>query len=369
MKGPASGDRVSEYILDSVVGVGSFGQVWKARHHIWDSQVVAIKVPSDPQYVRNLQREGSAIHGLQHPNVVRAIGLDPYADIPYLVMEFVDGCSLRELIDSNTNGLPIRAAQNISVGILQALETAHSNNVIHRDIKPANILIHGADAKPPEMITIEDVKVGDFGLGKVGEVTTQSIMQSGSLMSEEGKSIAGTLAYMSPEQRDGADIDARSDLYSVGIVLFEMITGERPSGGDMPSHIRDGLPSWVDKVYSRLYTRRDRRLASAADALAEIAKSSVPPRIAAQYGRVGPRPTAYPDPPAATSVPPIPKPVDRPERCPKCQAAIADDNNFCVMCGEQVVKNPRRCSNCQGYPAPDDRFCIFCGTPLPEEAR
>ena len=367
MKGPAAGDRVSEYILDCIVGVGSFGQVWKARHHIWESQIVAIKVPSDPQYVRNLQREGSAIHGLHHPNVVRAIGLDPYADIPYLVMEFVDGCSLRELIDSNTNGLPIRAAQNISVGILQALETAHSNNVIHRDIKPANILIHGTDAKPPEMITIEDVKVGDFGLGKVGEVTTQSIMQSGSLMSEEGKSIAGTLAYMSPEQRDGADIDARSDLYSVGIVLFEMITGERPSGGDMPSHIRDGLPSWVDKVYSRLYTRRDRRLASAADALAEIAKSSVPPRIAAQYGRVGPRPTAYPDPPTATSVPPIP--VDRPERCPKCQAAVADDNNFCVMCGEQVVKNPRRCSNCQGFPAPDDRFCIFCGTPLPEEAR
>lgn len=361
MTGPSAGDRVSEYILDEIVGVGSFGQVWKAHHHIWNSQFVAIKVPSDSQFVRNLQKEGTAIHGLQHPNIVRAIGLDPYAEIPYLVMEFVDGCSLRELIDANVNGLPIRAAQNITIGMLQALEKAHNNGVIHRDIKPANIMISGGKTKPPEMITVDDVKVGDFGLGKAGEVTTHSIMQSGSLVSEEGRSIAGTLAYMSPEQRDGADLDGRSDLYSVGIVLFEMICGERPSGGDMPSHIREGLPSWVDRVYGRLYTRRDRRLANAAEALSEIASSSVPPRIAKQYGRVAPPP---PPVPVATRAPTQSK---RPDRCPKCSAAVATDDNFCVMCGEQVINNPRRCSNCQGYPAPEDRFCIFCGTPLPEQ--
>ncbi|MCB9853718.1 MAG: protein kinase [Phycisphaerales bacterium] len=361
MTGPKAGDRISEYLLDEVVGTGSFGQVWKAHHHIWQDQLVAIKIPTDSQYVRNLQKEGTAIHGLRHPNIVRAIGLDPYADTPYFVMEFVEGSSLRAIIDGNKGGLPIRTAQNITVGMLQALEVAHRNNVVHRDIKPANILIHGGGQKPVESIDIADVKVTDFGLGKAGEVTTQSIMQSGSLLSEEGKSISGTLAYMSPEQRDGdTNLDGRTDLYSVGIVLFEMICGERPSGGDMPSHIRDGLPSWVDRVYSRLYTRRDRRFASAADVLREIESTSVPPRVAVATAYSGTRP---PPPPT------MERPTGVPTRCPKCSTRIERDDNFCIMCGEQVVKHPRRCTNCHGYPAAEDRFCIFCGTPLPEAGR
>lgn len=361
MSGPKAGNRISEYVLIEVVGAGSFGQVWKAHHHIWKDQLVAIKIPTDGQYVRNLQKEGTAIHGLRHTNIVRAIGLDPYADIPYFVMEFVEGSSLRELIDAHKGGLPIRTAQNITVGILQALEIAHQNNVVHRDIKPANILIHGGGQKPVESITIEDVKVTDFGLGKAGEITTHSIMQSGSLVSEEGKSISGTLAYMSPEQRDGdASLDGRSDLYSVGIVLFELICGERPSGGDMPSHIRDGLPSWVDRVYSRLYTRRDRRFSNATEVLREIESTSIPPRVAVAnaYADTPVRPPAVPTSGSAN-----------PTRCPKCQTRIERDDNFCIMCGEQVVRHPRKCTNCHGYPAADDRFCIFCGTPLPETGR
>lgn len=359
MKPLTPGDRVSEYVLDKPVGHGSFGQVWKAHHHIWHDQLVAIKIPTDSQFVRNLQKEGTAIHGLRHPNVVRAIGLDPYADIPYFVMEFIDGCSLREMVDAHKKGMPIRTAQNITVGILQALEAAHQNNVIHHDIKPANILINGGGQKPVESITVADVKVTDFGLGKAGEITTQSIMQSGSMLSEEGRSISGTLAYMSPEQRDGAVTDARSDLYSVGIVLFELMCGERPSGGDMPSHIRDGLPSWVDRVYQRLYTRHDRRFASATEVLREIESTSVPPRVvekAYSVKRNSPKSSAGDGPHA-------------PARCPSCNARIERGDNFCIMCGEQATAHPRRCTNCNGYPAPDDRFCIFCGTPLPETAR
>lgn len=358
MTGPKAGDRISEYLLDEVVGAGSFGQVWKAHHHIWHDQFVAIKIPTDGQYVRNLQKEGTAIHGLRHANIVRAIGLDPYADTPYFVMEYVEGSSLREIIDAHDGGLPIRPAQNILVGILQALEVAHAHSVIHRDIKPANILIHGGGQKPVESIGIEDVKVTDFGLGKAGEITTQSIMQSGSLVSAEGKSISGTLAYMSPEQRDGEDLDGRSDLYSVGIVLFELICGERPSGGDMPSHIRESLPSWVDRVYARLYTRRDRRFATAGDVLREIESASVPPRVAVANAYADTKP---PPPPVAQT--------GTPTRCPKCRTRLERDDNFCIMCGEQVVRHPRRCTNCHGYPAADDRFCIFCGTPLPEVGR
>jgi serine/threonine-protein kinase len=350
MTGPKAGDRISEYVLDEPIGAGSFGQVWKAHHHIWKSDIVAIKIPMDSQFVRNLQREGTAIHGLKHPNIVRAIGLDPFADTPYLVMEYVDGASLQAIIASAPKGLPISPVVQILTGILRALEHAHANGVIHRDIKPANILITGGGRKPVESITIDDVKVTDFGLGHAGEVTAQSILQSGSMMAEQGKSISGTMAYMSPEQLNGGTTDARSDLYSVGIVLFELTCGGRPVGIDMPWHLREGLPSWVDLVFSRLYTRWEHRFASAAEVMKAIEMANVPPVIGAHSYQTM---TAG----AARRV--------QPGTCTSCGSQVEPGNNFCIMCGEQVVRETRRCASCGAFPSPEDRFCIFCGGLLP----
>src|SRR5271169_4047227 len=103
---PDPGQRVSEYVLEAKVGGGTFGEVWRAHHHVWADQLVAIKIPSDPQYLRTLQREGVAIHGLVHPNIVRALGFDPYAATPYLVMEYVPGTSLRPLIQNRSISIP-----------------------------------------------------------------------------------------------------------------------------------------------------------------------------------------------------------------------------------------------------------------------
>lgn len=350
---PKPGDRLSEYLLEEQLGAGSFGQVWKAHHHIWKDTFVAVKIPTDSQYVRNLQREGLTVHGLRHPNIVRALGLDPYADVPYLIMEYVDGLSLRHVIEQHSSGLSVLAAQRITCGILHALEHAHGNGVIHRDIKPENILIAGAKTVPAEQFRVEHVKVTDFGLGYAGQITTASILQSGSLLSEDGRSISGTLAYMAPEQRDGGETDQRSDLYSVGIVLFEMVCGERPSGSDLPSHVRNGLPSWVDAVYSRLYTRHDRRLATATEALRMIDAAAIPPRIVAP-------PTAR-SPSAGSAV------ATHRRHCPSCGHPLENADNFCIMCGTQVVDEPRRCPRCGGYPSPDDRFCVFCGASLAAE--
>src|SRR6476661_7481303 len=137
---PSANQRISEYVLDEKVGAGTFGEVWRAHHHVWVDQLVAIKIPTDSQYVRNLQREGVAIHGLVHPNIVRALGFDPYGDPAYLVMEFVPGTSLRTLIKDKR--LSIEDSVAVMRQVLAGLEHAHKAGIVHRDVKPENILIH-----------------------------------------------------------------------------------------------------------------------------------------------------------------------------------------------------------------------------------
>ncbi|MFQ5490705.1 MAG: serine/threonine-protein kinase [Phycisphaerae bacterium] len=333
------GDRINNFLLEAPVGRGSFGQVWRARHHMLD-QVVAIKIPTDAQYVRNLQSEGVAIHGLKHPNIVRALDLDPYSDPPYLIMEYVDGPSLRQVIDANRQGLPLSAVLTIMGGLLSALEASHTAGLIHRDVKPANILIRCpleriADIGP------EAVKVTDFGLGRAGDVTTASLMQSGSLLTEGGQDISGTIAYMSPEQKEGRSVDGRSDLYSCGIVLFEMLIGERPAGTEMPGSLRSDIPSFVDDVFRRSYTRVERRFRSAA----EMAQALKPPRLAP-----GP--------------PPIPGRSGLQTQCTRCGQRADADDQFCIHCGHQMVAMVPRCAACQAFVNRDDRYCIFCGAKL-----
>src|SRR5689334_4820480 len=137
---PSSNQRVGEFVLMDRINRGTFGEVWKAHHHVWSDQLVAIKIPTDSQYLRNLQREGVAVHGLVHPNIVRAIGFDPYGDPPYLITEYIPGTSLRPLIQQKA----ISPADAVSIlrQVLAGLAHAHGRGLVHRDIKPENILIH-----------------------------------------------------------------------------------------------------------------------------------------------------------------------------------------------------------------------------------
>lgn len=271
---PQPGQRISEYVLETPIGGGTFGQVWKARHHVWSDQLVAIKIPTDAQYVRNLQHEGTAIHGLVHPNIVRAIGFDPYADPPYLVMEYVPGTSLRPLIKEMK--LSIDDAMAIMKQVLAGLGYAHSQGLIHRDIKPENILIHERALKEG-FKTPGLVKVTDFGLGRVANTTAVgSIAYSASLKDPAGQEIAGTLDYMAPEQRSAGEIDARADLYACGVVLYEMLTGERPAGTDVPSDLNRKVPRTLDEAFKRSYARLEKRFASA-DEFAKALQHGPPP--------------------------------------------------------------------------------------------
>ena len=137
---PSPNQRVGEYVLQDRIAAGTFGEVWKAHHHVWTDQLVAAKIPTDPQYLRNLQREGVAIHGLTHPNIVRALGFDPYADPPYLTMEYVPGTSLRPLIANRK--LDPADAVAVLRQVLAGLGHAHKTGLVHRDVKPENILVH-----------------------------------------------------------------------------------------------------------------------------------------------------------------------------------------------------------------------------------
>lgn len=330
------GERIHNYLLEARVGGGSFGEVWRARHHVFN-EVVAIKVPTDAQYVRNMQREGVTIHGLRHPNIVRAIDMDPYADPPYLIMEFVDGPSLAQVIERWKAKLPIAAATAILRGMLQGLAAAHGQGVVHRDLKPANILVEHPNEKIAS-VGEQSVKITDFGLGVVGGMTAQAMVQSGSLAADEGRGISGTLAYMSPEQREGSAVDARSDLYSCGIILFEMLTGERPQGTEVPSSLRADVPGYLDDAFRRSYTRLDRRFSSATEMAAALTMRTPPP---------------------------LPRTVNSATpRCVACEGPIHRDDQFCIHCGAQLVASVAKCGGCGGFVHPSDRFCIFCGKDL-----
>ncbi|MEW6253416.1 MAG: serine/threonine-protein kinase [Planctomycetota bacterium] len=342
-----AGARVGEYLLEKCLGAGTFGEVWQARHHIWDNERVAAKLPTEAEYVRYLQREGVVVHGIRHPNIVRVIGLDPFCETPYLLMELVKGPSLRDLLREHPKGLPIPTVLLILRGLLKALAAAHEANVVHRDLKPGNVLLN-LDGRPLGELATDDVKVGDFGLGFSNADTLRSMVEQSASIERDRQSseIAGTLVYMAPELREGTQNPGpRSDLYSLGVVLFEMLTGERPAGAELPSTLRAETPAVLDEIFRRLYARFDNRFADAAAVLQELDLRTAPLGRDGRDGRVV-------------------APAGQLVVCPECREPVEPDDQFCTQCGVQLAREVRRCPACSGYPGPQDRFCIFCGAAL-----
>ncbi len=265
-----TGTRVAEWVLDRPLGSGTFGDVWLAKHHVWADQEAAVKLPRDPTYVRALRREGVNAHRLDHPSIVKALGIDPFAERPYLVMEYVPGVTLRDLLSDGR----LSVADSLSVlrQILQALSHAHGNGIVHRDVKPENVLIHrdALSNGPGGGLSLPGaVKLTDFGLGQAeheaAAATGGSIVFSTDGSSPTGNTVAGSLDYMAPEQRAGQPADGRADLYACGVMLYEMLVGERPAGTDVPSDVRPDVPEHVDEAFRRSYARLDRRFARRRD--------------------------------------------------------------------------------------------------------
>jgi serine/threonine-protein kinase len=237
------GDR---YDVGQVIGRGGMAEVYEGTDRRLN-RLVAIKVlrpdlARDPMFQERFRREAQSAAGLNHPNIVAIYdtGEDLISDgvnqvsIPYIVMEYVDGVTLRQMLNNGPRILPERALEVIA-GVLAALDYAHRHGIVHRDIKPANIMInsHG------------DAKVMDFGIARAMSDAATSVTATSAVM--------GTAQYLSPEQARGESVDTRSDIYSTGCVLYELLTSGPPFNGESPvsiayQHVNETpkLPSSVD---------------------------------------------------------------------------------------------------------------------------
>src|SRR5487761_723887 len=230
---PVDGVRVfsNRYELTHLVARGGMAEVFRARDRLLD-RPVALKVlfpelSADRSFVERFRREAQAAANLSHPNIVPVFDWGEDAGTYFIVMEFIDGRSLSSILRSAGPLHPDRAAE-IGADGAAALAYAHRHGGGHRDVKPGNVLITEEGA----------VKVTDFGIARAVN-TEESLTQTGAVM--------GTATYFSPEQAEGMGVDARSDIYSLGVVMYEMVAGRPPFLGETPvsiasKHVRDRPP-------------------------------------------------------------------------------------------------------------------------------
>jgi serine/threonine protein kinase len=298
--------RVGEYVLDAPLGPSPYAETWRAHHHMWEEELALVKVPTHPAYLNNLRQEGVRVHRLVHPSIGRPIGFDPKAEPPYLITEYHGGVSLRAYTSGDK--LTVPQAVNILQHVLEGLRFGHERGVVHGDIRPDNILLDPEEAGRNFALP-ESVQLVDFGIGQAATATftSEANAKSNSPGNSPGNSLAVALAYVAPEQREGAPPDIKSDVYAVGVVLFEMLTGERPTGAELPSEINAQVPKSLDDAFRKSYARRERRFDSAKsflDAILQAAGAAVPAPTTAAPSSAPPAPPA-PHPGNAASGAPI----------------------------------------------------------------
>ncbi|HEY7280899.1 MAG TPA: protein kinase [Actinomycetota bacterium] len=237
------------YRIDREIGRGGMAHVYRATDTVL-GRTVAVKVlnpdyASDPSFVERFRREARAAARLNHPNVVAVFDTGSDGDLHFIVMELVDGRSLAEVLGDEGPLDPERAAA-IAEGIAEGLSFAHAGGLVHRDVKPANVMI-----TPPGR-----VKVMDFGIARLATANTIT----------HASTVFGTAAYLAPEQAQGRRVDARADVYALGVVLYEMLVGRVPFRADSalavaskhvleppeaPSAVRTGIPAELEAVTLR----------------------------------------------------------------------------------------------------------------------
>ncbi|MGC8943941.1 MAG: serine/threonine-protein kinase, partial [Caldisericia bacterium] len=262
--------RIDKYVIIEEIGRGGMGIVYKALHPFLN-RYIAIKVLpehfiNEKEFVERFTNEAKTIINLKHPNIVRLYDAGIYMNNYYIVMDYIEGKTLKDLIKINKK-FDIKEATDIIIPIAKALSYAHSKGVIHRDIKPSNIIIED-ETKQPYLY--------DFGIAKAAYGTKLTLT---------GISI-GTPEYMSPEQCKGEEVDQRTDIYSLGIVFYEMLTGKVPFEGDTPlgvayKHVNEiaarprifnpQISSYLEKIILKMIAKNlDERYASMDEVIEDL---------------------------------------------------------------------------------------------------
>jgi len=284
------------YELDGVVGRGGMAEVYRARDIRLD-RIVAVKtlradLARDPIFQARFGREAQSAASLNHPSIVAVYdtGEDMVTGVrvPYIVMEYVDGRTVRDLLQEGHRLLPERSLEIID-GVLRALDYSHQAGIVHRDIKPGNVMVTRNG----------DIKVMDFGIARAMSDAQATMTQTAQVI--------GTAQYLSPEQARGERVDARSDLYSAGCLLYELLTGRPPFTGDSPvaiayQHVRENpvppsrvdpdVPAWADAIVLKAMAKSPAdRYQTAADMRADLQRAasglpvSAPPTRLDNYPR------------------------------------------------------------------------------------
>jgi serine/threonine protein kinase len=288
------GKQLGAYRIQSKLGEGGMAQVYKAYHERLHREV-AIKVilsqyASQADYRARFEHEARAIAKLHHRNIVAVYDFWEVGNVTYLAMQYVSGGTLRDPLRSRQPLEPQLAAL-YALQIARALHHAHSHGIIHRDVKPENVLISSTNSN--------ELLLSDFGLAKLFEERQKAAFQSSMSTSRENESllshngqVLGTPYYMAPEQIRGQAVDARTDVYALGVVLFEMLTGERPFQADnrlalyyqhvytLPKPVREintAVPMALEQITARALAKAPEDRYQSADEMAQALKTMLAP--------------------------------------------------------------------------------------------
>ena len=273
------GQQVGPYKIHSLLGMGGMGEVYLAQDPRLD-RTIALKIlpaelASDPDRIRRFIREARAASGLKHPNVATIYEIGKSDEFHFIAMEYVEGQTLGNKIGGRP--LPIAEIVEIGIQVADALDEAHRKRITHRDIKPANLMLTSR----------EQVKILDFGLAKVTQSEGQVLGSDiSTVVKTETGLVMGTVQYMSPEQVLGKEVDHRTDIFSLGVVLYEMATGRLPFTGTSTSETMDrvlhgqpeaiarfnyNVPADLERIIRKCLEKdRERRYQSARDLLIDL---------------------------------------------------------------------------------------------------
>jgi serine/threonine protein kinase/class 3 adenylate cyclase/tetratricopeptide (TPR) repeat protein len=357
----AAGQKVGHYRILSLLGAGGMGEVYLARDTKLGRPAAIKLLPArfvaDAERVRRFRQEARAASALNHPNIVTIYEIGETGSTHFIATEFIDGATLRlRLADAP---MPLRQVLDVTAQIASALASAHQAGIVHRDIKPENVMLR------PDGY----VKVLDFGVAKLIEPLASAIDTEASTaprsVTDPG-AIMGTPRYMSPEQARGLKVDARSDIFSLGVVLYEMVAGRAPFQGPTISDVIAAIlhldppplarysqeaSDELERIVVRSQVKEREERYQTIEALALDLKSLMRdlefgPQ-AARAGRIDEQETISINSRGASRV-----------VCLNCLAGNPGAARFCLNCGASLVN---RCSNCQTDLPSGARFCLSCG--------